>query len=267
MIRIIHVSDLHFHESNAENKLAIDLLSAVCAKYSFMPGGTNFLLVTGDTIDDGTSSQRSRALHALEPFEGSLLICPGNHCYGPVGNIYDPECAADFDKFTAQLGMRHAFKSKKICIQKLSDGADSELLTIGLNSVLETKTPLDFARGGIGNSQLEELDKTLNDPAYKNLKKLVYLHHRPEHCSWFLELTDSSELMSILNNRVDIICFGHSGGSKKDQEPPQARLMTAAKRKYGVPYLLNANTSKDIQKFYEITINGQNVKVELKSAS
>ena len=265
MLRIIHVSDLHFHQDNDDNKDALSLLSEICVRYSFLPNGSNYLLATGDIVDDGTAKQRSRASHALEPFQGSLLIAPGNHDYGPVGNLYDPKCASAFDKFIRNLGVNHSYKPKKICVRKLQDAKGSELLSIGLNSNLETTWVGDFARGGIGKSQLEALDKVLGQAEYKDMRKLVYLHHRPEECQWFLALTDSNDLMAVVNNRVDVLCFGHSGSTMKEQEPPQARMMYAARRQFGVPYLLNANASRYRKMFYEITVDKSDLKVDLKT--
>ena len=96
------------------------------------------------------------------------------------------------------------------------------------------------------------------------MRKLVYLHHRPEKSSWFLALTDSSELMAVVNNRVNVVCFGHTGGTMKDQEPPQARMMYAEQRRFGVPYLLNANASRYKKMFYEITLDKSDLRVDLK---
>ncbi len=264
MIRIIHVSDLHFHKDNDDNKNSLALLSEICARYSFVPNGVNYLLVTGDIVDDGTGKQRAKARPALEPFQDALLIAPGNHDYGPLGNLYDPKCATAFDRFIRKLGVHHSYKQKRICVRKLQDGKGSALLTIGLNSNLETTAISDFAQGGLGESQLDALDKVLGQPEYRDMRKLVYLHHRPEPCEWYLALTDTSDLMAVVNNRVDALCFGHSGSTMKDQEPPQARMMYAARRKYGVPYLLNANASRYRKMFYEITVDKSELKVDLK---
>jgi hypothetical protein len=57
-------------------------------------------------------------------------------------------------------------------------------------------------------------------------------------------------------NDVDVVAFGHTGGSMCESEPPQARTMRVFVKKFGVKYLLNANTSVEAQKFNEIIFDG-----------
>lgn len=120
----------------------------------------------------------------------------------------------------------------------LDDGAGTKLLTVGLNSVLETSTVLDFARGGIGKQQLSDLNTILSNPAYAGITKLVYLHHRPQKCIWFLEMVDAQDSMAVMNqNNVSVVAFRHSGVTMRPEEPPQARIMNIIKKEYGVKYL------------------------------
>ena len=264
MIRIAHVSDLHFHINNLDNKKSISLLRRVQKAYSFNTD-SNYLLVTGDITDDGDKIQYRKALAAFKPFIGHLLLAPGNHDYGPLGNFYLEDSAKCFDEYLLEkVGIQHPYLDKRPGVEILDDTGGTQVLAVGLNSVVNTEIPFDFARGEIGLDQLSALQEILADEKYADMHKLVYLHHRPQHFSdWFMELKDAEDLMAVLNqNDVDVVAFGHTGGNMGDREPPQARTVRVFKRKFGVKYLLNANTSVEAQKFNEIIFDGPNVSAQ-----
>lgn len=263
MIKIAHVSDLHFHRAAINNKEAVSLLKKVQKAYPFNTG-YNYLLVTGDITDDGDKIQYTRAFAALKPFVGHLLLTPGNHDYGPLGTFYSEDSAKAFDDYLLhKLSINHHYIDKKPAIDLLDDTQGTRVLAVGLNSVVNTEIPFDFARGAIGDDQLTSLQAVLSDPEYADVHKLIYLHHRPLKCNdWFLELADAEDLMAILDQSgVEVIAFGHTGGNMVESEPPQARTVRVFVRKFGVKYLSNANTSVDAQRFNEITFDGDNISV------
>ena len=262
MIRIAHVSDLHFHIATAENKEALSLLGRVKKAYPF-DSGSDYLLVTGDITDDGDKFQYAKAFSALKPFGTNLLLTPGNHDYGPLGNLYFEESAKAFDKLLSKLSIKHRYFEKEIAADVLDDKKGTQVLAVGVNSVVNSEIPFDFARGEIGDGQLNALQAILSDPTYADMFKLVYLHHRPQRCNdWFMELVDSEDFMAVLNqNGVDVVAFGHTGGSMRENEPPQARVVKVFVRKFGVKYLLNGNTSVDAQKFNEMIFAGDRLSV------
>src|SRR6185369_11615627 len=193
MLKIVHVSDLHFHKEDADNQKALSLLDKIKNTYDIAHDEA-FLLVTGDIVDDGEISQYSNALTALTPFKDHLFVVPGNHDYGFAGNIFSRDSAMLFDnKFLPELDINSKFMLKQPAVRLLDDGKGTKLLTVGLNSVLETATVLDFARGGIGTQQLDQLNTVLANPQYNDIPKIVYLHHRPQKCVWFLEMVDSED--------------------------------------------------------------------------
>lgn len=265
MIQIYHVSDLHFHHDNKDNQGALALLHRLQEKVKWGPSDSNYLLVTGDVTDDGDEQQYERAREALEPFKGHLIIAPGNHDYGRAGNLYNAACAHHFDeKFLPSLGVSNRFLGKEPAVTKLDDGSGTKVMLYGLNSVLETTQVKDFARGGIGESQLLRLHSAISSPESEGAIKLVYLHHRPQHCSWFLALVDSEDLMAVVHNRVHVLAFGHDG---RTEESDEARMMKIISRPYGVNYLLNANSSVRDQRCYKIVCNGDKVTVEVLSVN
>jgi hypothetical protein len=263
MIKIAHVSDLHFHHAATKNKMAASLLKKVQKAYAFNKG-YNYLLGTGDITDDGDRTQYAKAITALKPFIGHLLLTPGNHDYGPLGNFYLEDSAKAFDDYLLRkLSINHHFIGKQPVVDLFDDTEGTQVLAVGLNSVVNTEIPFDFARGEIGEEQLTSLQGILSDPKYADMHKLVYLHHRPQKCNdCFLELVDAEDLMAILNQTgVDVVAFGHTGGNMVESEPPQARTVRVFVRKFGVKYLSNANTSVDAQKFNEIAFDGENISV------
>lgn len=262
MIRIYHVSDLHLHQDNSKNREALALLGRLYSEVKFGPSDPNYLLITGDIVDDGDESQYAQAQEALKPFLGHLLICPGNHDYGPFGNLYERACAQRFDdSFLPSLGLQHRFLDKTPAITKLGDGTGTKVVLYGLNSTLETQRVADFARGAIGPQQLGLLNEALSNPEDAGAMKLVYLHHRPQRCSWFLELVDSEDLMAVVHNRVQVLAFGHDG---RGDEPDQARMMhILPPRPYGVSYFLNANSAVRSRRYYEILFDDGKVSVNL----
>lgn len=264
MIKIAHVSDLHFHHDAINNRKAVSLLKKVQNAYPFHTGH-NYLLGTGDITDDGDKTQYAKAFAALKPFVGHLLLTPGNHDYGPLGNFYFEDSAKAFDDYLLRkLSINHHFIDKKPVIDVLDDTKGTQVLAVGLNSVVNTEIPFDFARGEIGDEQLTLLQGILSDSKYADMHKLVYLHHRPQKCNdWFLELVDAEDLMAILNQTgVEVVAFGHTGGNMGESEPPQARTVRVFVRKFGVKYLLNANTSVDAQKYNEIIFEGEDISVK-----
>jgi len=264
MIKIAHVSDLHFHHAAINNKKAVSLLKKVQKAYPFNTG-YNYLLVTGDVTDDGDKAQYAKAFATLKPFIGHLLLTPGNQDYGPLGTFYSEDSAKAFDDcLLRKLSISHHFIDKQTAVDVLDDTQGTQVLAVGLNSVVNTEIPFDFARGEIGDDQLTSLQGILSDPKYGDMHKLVYLHHRPQKRNdWFYELVDAEDLMAILNqNYVDVVAFGHTGGNMGESEPPQARMVRVFVKKFGVKYLLNANTSVDAQKYNEITFDGENISVK-----
>jgi 3',5'-cyclic AMP phosphodiesterase CpdA len=260
MLKLIHVSDLHFHQSTADNSAPAKLLE----KIKSVPD-IDYLIVTGDITDDGVKKQFKRATNALKPFKNRLLLVPGNHDYGPFGNVYFVQCAEYFDKqFLNDLEPGARFIKKHPYV-KLIEKDGVKLLTVGLNSVLKTASILDFARGGIGKSQLASLDEILSRPEFAGVPKLVYMHHRPgKFDKWVLEMNDTEEFMKIIAiHDVAVLAFGHSGNNNMDVASMDEEL-SVLRENDGKTFILNANGSRKKFQYFEITVDGGNVNVQVK---
>ncbi len=91
-MRIIHLSDLHFHRNDKDNQKGLKTLKKVKTKYP-----DHYLVITGDIVDDGHEKQYENALNAFKPFKDRIFIAPGNHDFGAVGNFYSKGKAKRFD--------------------------------------------------------------------------------------------------------------------------------------------------------------------------
>lgn len=74
-----------------------------------------------------------------------------------------------------------------------------------------------LATGRLGEAQLQRLDEALADPAYKDLFRLVVLHHAPQKgaVSRRKALDDQEALRAVLAKRgADVVIYGHAHQSQ-----------------------------------------------------
>ena len=279
MIEIIHVSDLHLGKTKDWTKKAQRFIKNILEKFQVDKNKDTHLLITGDIIDNwGTAKnlwkdQYKSAEETLSVFKSKASAVPGNHDYGLGGFGYSKACVDYFDNsFLPALGVRHIFRTKRPYLEILDDEKGSKVLLIGLNSCLMTPSPLDLARGEIGEKQRIKLDEILSDPANKDIPKIVYLHHIPNRRAEGLgmSLMDYKELMAIVKERVDALAFGHEGTMKHPSKrkarpvsPPirPMRIRSGASR--GIKYYLDANTSLSEQSCYQIVVDGSRISAKL----
>jgi 3',5'-cyclic AMP phosphodiesterase CpdA len=214
MLKIIHVSDLHFGKSDDQDTDAKDLLDAVYKEF-FQGTDSCYLLVSGDITDSGEPDEFTSAKKALSRFKGRVFLTPGNHDYGSfLGTDYDEDKAKYFDNpFADSLGFSHPFFKKTVFNRQLPNNSDpSPVLIIGLNSCAK-EGMLDAAQGEIGERQMKELADLLTKYG-KEVTKLLFLHHIPNReADWSLIMTlrDWEELMAATAGSIDVFAFGHQG--------------------------------------------------------
>jgi 3',5'-cyclic AMP phosphodiesterase CpdA len=83
-------------------------------------------------------------------------------------------------------------------------------------------TPPLLATGRLGEAQLQRLDAMLADPAYKDLFRLVVLHHAPQKgaVSRRKALDDQEALRTVLaRHGVDVVIYGHAHESQVGAVP------------------------------------------------
>jgi len=201
MKKIIHLSDLHVgHEDCGANFFAIiDAISSL-----MLPARNYVIVVTGDIVDNANhAEQADEALEGLEQLKSrgyDVLVIPGNHDYG-TGILGDR-------KFV-NLFKRKFYGTPRISYPKL-DIID-QVAFIGLDSTAEELHWLDrfLSEGELGKKQLMRLKRMLNRPEITGCKKVVYLHHHPFDYKIAMQLKDSVDLKRILENRADMLLFGH----------------------------------------------------------
>ena len=265
MIRIIHVSDLHFGKNAEGNQQAGRLLGAVRSAYRFGAGYHNYLLVTGDIVDDGRKQQFQLVeTSALRGFRNCLLMAPGNHDYAEEGTIQPASGAPEYfdTTFLPVFGIQARYREARPAVRVLDDGDGNRVLTVGLNSARIWTWPFCYARGKIGDEQLDRLESALTWDTHAGLPCVVYLHHRPESVGPFMDLVDREALLQVVADRADILAYGHSGGVVAS--PPAA---PGGSEVHGnAPVLLDANASVPTTarnpEWFEIRVNGGMVHYE-----
>lgn len=240
-MKFIHLSDLHFHRSNADNKEALAVLNYVKEKYP-----KHYLIITGDITDDGHEQQYKNALKALLPFKGRVFICPGNHDFGAAGNFYSYERALRFDKIlSVELSQGGTFTGDNTPVVNCMTQGGDHVMLIGLDSNLETYHAFDFACGEVGDVQMDALNTILCDPQIRDMTKILFLHHHPFiHNNPFMELKDAQQLIRTIYTRVDVVLFGHKHESRMWQNVCGVQYVLAADNAPGKKYAREIDVAK-----------------------
>ena len=228
MKKIIHLSDLHVGHKKCGRKFRT-IIDNIC--FLKQPAQNYIIVITGDLADNANKKEhREEVAEGVEELEKKgyrVLVVPGNHDYGTgiSGNI----------KYV-RLFKERFFKNPDIRYPKL-DIID-EMAFIGLDSTADELHWHDklLAQGELGKEQLSRLKKILDDPALKALKKIVYLHHHPFDFKAGRQLKDSGALKKIIENRIDMLLFGHYHRDKISA----GKIFHGV---WGIPRCYNAGTS------------------------
>lgn len=228
-MRALHISDLHFHTDDTRNQAVLERLKFLHDQY-FTQDRSTYVMVTGDITDDGAPKQYENAYRALEPFKGRLLLELGNHDAGAAGNFYSPAREQRYDEMLAlpleQPGP--SFGKPEPLVTTIEEG-DLKVMAIGLNTVLETIEPFDFACGEVGARQLEQLRALLTAPTSEGYVKLVFFHHHAFVVNDpFLELKDAKDFWKTVYGRVSVVAFGHKHEAKTWQNRVSGNWVLAA---------------------------------------
>lgn len=244
-MKFIHLSDLHIHSSNDDNKGVSASLNFISKTYP-----EHRLIITGDITDDGAPKQYENAYQFLKPFLGRVFICPGNHDFGAAGNLYSEERALRFDEsLSVPLDQGGTFKGDCTPVVTILKDGVSEIMLIALDSNLETLNPFDFACGEIGQSQLEALDSIFATASRQSVK-VVFFHHHPFMVNDpFMELKDAPALTRTIYGRTDLVLFGHKHEMKQWEN------------RWGTNCVLASDNSPDKDFAKEITIDGETISV------
>ena len=180
-----------------------------------------WVIITGDLTDKGEPEEYELARILLDPLirQNRVIAVPGNHD--------DPLLPNPLNR-----GVEHFKKHFKTCrgvpvgefpfIREIGGGC----VVIGLNSAHNVRRP--SGTGSIGKEQLERLDKLLSSSKLKSKVKILALHHDPFNLNPFTELKDADELFEVIENRVDIVLFGHKHHSRLIRSRYGTKLICSA---------------------------------------
>lgn len=201
MKKIIHLSDLHIgHEdcTSKFNAIADNIILRM------QPAEDYVIIVTGDIVENANHSDFTddavAAFRRLEDNGFQMLVIPGNHDYGTgvLGSF----------RYYSIFKERY-YGTIEIEYPKLDiiDG----IAFIGLDSTEAELHWFDriLSQGELGRRQIEKLSQILDDEAIAPFQKVVYLHHHPFDFKPGMHLKDSDDLKPVIENRIDMILFGH----------------------------------------------------------
>lgn len=248
-MKFLHISDLHFHRDQNDNKDANRALKTIKRRYP-----DHALIVTGDITDDGHELQYENAFKALEPFAGRVFIAPGNHDYGAAGNFYSRERALRFDEMLSEpLKQGGTFTGDATPMVNIVDETGERVMLIALDTNLETDHPFDFACGEVGEAQLSFLETLIIAPTSKEMQKILFFHHHPfVRNDPFMEMKDARQLMRAIYYKIDVVLFGHKHVAGKWENV------------HGIQYIFASDNTPGKSYVREISI--ENKKIEVKEA-
>lgn len=201
MKKIIHLSDLHigYRDCGKKFRTLVDNLA-----FLKQPAENYIVVVTGDLEENANepshAEEAREAIETLRRYGYRVLLVPGNHDYG-TGSMGNPDLVPVFKE--------RFYGNPEVIYPKL-DIID-EVAFIGLDSTAEELSWHDriLSEGELGGEQLKRLAILLEGPAVAERQKVLYMHHHPFDFKIGRHLRDSDELREVIENRVDLLLFGH----------------------------------------------------------
>ncbi|OXE36743.1 MAG: hypothetical protein CGW95_05830 [Phenylobacterium zucineum] len=253
-MKLIHLSDTHVgHGNNAERlqKLFDDIAT--------LENPQDYTIIhTGDINDSAkpeTMDQSLAMLNAMADKGWRIRLVPGNHDCGDAVHV-DP---ADANRFKTKYA-KYIFGEAphKFPVLHLTD----ECAFIGLDSNEGEMRCWDrlMAEGNLGDQQIEDLNRLLDEPEVRKRKVVLYLHHHPFFNAFvvnadfgdrrygahlfsfftrsFRRLKDAYTLMQCVRDRADMLLFGHQHFGLDYSTEGQ---------RYGIPVSLDGSSSTAYQ--------------------
>lgn len=195
LFKIFHVSDLHIHWDKDKNKQVQERLKEIKSEITKQ----DRLIITGDITDDGSEKQYENALELLLPFKGNIVIAPGNHDFGPFGNLFSRKSLKRYYK------LEKALESEKA--QLVGDQPFARIIV--LDSNLHTFPIFDFAQGKVGWFNRQILKYRLKMLRENSILSIVALHHSPYDTGFALKLKDAEQFLKTVGGLANYVLVGH----------------------------------------------------------
>jgi 3',5'-cyclic AMP phosphodiesterase CpdA len=226
-MRIAHISDLHILDlagvrpgrfANRRLIGGVNLMLRRRGQYradilerlieDILREGVDHVALTGDLSNLALEPEFERVFHLIKLLGGydRVSVVPGNHDYYTGGAI----AARRFEKYFH--GFMYAGYSDLKTVFYPYSKVLGDVLLVGLNSACHTTPPMAY--GTLSAKQLDATDKILASPRFRNLRKVVLLHHTLHRRSWHTEATTrlvnrENLLRVLMRNRVDLALYGH----------------------------------------------------------
>lgn len=192
MVRIAHISDLHF---GAADEQALQSLQEALAELS--PTAT---VLTGDVTQAGRRREFISAADYLAGIDTPLMVLPGNHDV-PVYSLH-MRFAAPWRRF------RQILNADTDSVMNLPDA-----LIIGLNSARRAGVSRDWSLGRLSVSQIASAEARLREATDGTLR-IVALHHPIEagegRAGRAVVARSETALRTFLHAGADVILTGHA---------------------------------------------------------
>lgn len=239
MLQLLHLSDLHLGaHRKSRNNLRMRMLAArICQHYAGPDAPV--ILISGDLTNNGTRDEFSQAVKILGRFRKAgfrLLVCPGNHDVGPMGNTFYPSAQANFQQQV--LGELLGIQRARTATNRMAEFYPRVdhihgVACIGLDSANQED---HLASGRIGRRQLIRLRSALAKiPA--EMPIVVYVHHHVFQWVHAMRLWDSKDLLNVLDGRANLLCFGHK------HQPRVWDALSRKSEKTGIDVLVSSGQS------------------------
>ena len=226
-MKIFHVSDFHLKANRWENENETVRLKLYGIKRQLGPG--DLLVVTGDITDDGSETQYKHALELLLPFQGRVVLCPGNHDFGPLGCVHRRDAARRWANLCAKLG---ANRITSVGIKGIPLGR-----ILSVDTCFRTGSIVDFSQGEVGFWQrrtIRSFGKKMRDT---RMTSVVVMHHNPLYESWFCRLQDAKKFFESTLGQVDYVLMGHEHKYRHHWYPMNLPEEQAKTHYYAAPAL------------------------------
>ena len=158
------------------------------------------IAITGDLINIALDAEFAPARQWLESVgtPDRVTVVPGNHdAYVSATQHRFGEAWSDYLRGDAASAVTFPFVRRR-----------GSLALIAVSSAVPT-APL-MATGRLGRAQLDALDHTLAQLAANAAFRVLLIHHPLQSASPYKRLTDSEQLLALLNRRsIDLVLHGH----------------------------------------------------------
>lgn len=209
MLRLLHLGDLHLRararaRENRRFAIVVRWILDRCG------GGTKPVLVfTGDITDNGNAAEFRQATALLRPLVDAgftLLMTPGNHDVGPLGNTFYRSHQVEFQR--RMLGDLLGHSAARTTQNRMGELYPSVHEVGGCTLIgVDSAHSEEFLAGGrVGKAQLEALDKALEQASGPTV---VYVHHHPFMRGRAMAMVDREAFMQCCRGRVTVLLFGH----------------------------------------------------------